>query len=141
MEARKKSPIKTTEQLAEIVKKSVPRSSWRIHPATRTFQSLRIHKNDEIANLRIGLDQAIPALKSGGRICVISFHSLEDRVVKHTFRSLERGCVCPPRIPVCVCGREPVIKVLTKRPVTPQEDEIKDNPRCRSAKLRAAEKL
>lgn len=141
VEARKKAPIRTTEQLAEIVKKSVPRSSGRIHPATRTFQSFRIHKNDEIANLKKGLDQAIPALKSGGRICVISFHSLEDRVAKHTLRALERGCVCPPGIPVCVCGRKPVIKLLTKRPVTPQEEEIKANPRCRSAKLRAAAKL
>ena len=141
VEARRRSPLETTQQLAEIVEKSVPRSSGKIHPATRTFQSLRIHKNDEIANLRSGLDQAIPVLRSGGRICVISFHSLEDRVVKHTFRALERGCVCPPRIPVCVCGRRPVIKLLTRRPVTPQEEEIKSNPRCRSAKLRAAAKL
>ncbi len=139
--ARKESPIRTTEQLAEIVKKSVPRSSERIHPATRTFQAFRIYKNDEIMKLKEGLNQAIPALKSGGRICAISFHSLEDRVVKHTFRALERGCVCPPRMPVCICGRKPVLRVLTKRPVTPQEEEIEDNPRCRSAKLRAAEKL
>jgi len=141
VEARKKSPIRTTEQLAEIVKKAVPRSSGRIHPATRTFQSFRIYKNHEITNLKAGLEQAVSALKSGGRICVISFHSLEDREVKHTFRALERGCICPPRAPACVCGRKPVIKILTKRPVTPQAEEVESNPRCRSAKLRAAAKL
>ena len=141
VEARKESPIRTTEQLAEIVKKAVPRSSERIHPATRTFQSFRIYKNDEITNLKVGLEQAVSALKSGGRICVISFHSLEDREVKHTFRALERGCICPPRAPACVCGRNPVIKILTKRPVTPQAEEVESNPRSRSAKLRAAAKL
>lgn len=141
VEARKKSPIRTTEQLAEIVKKAVPRSSERIHPATRTFQAFRIYKNDEIANLKAGLEQAVSALKSGGRIVAISFHSLEDREVKHTFRALERGCICPPRSPACVCGRKPVLKILTKRPVTPQAEEVESNPRSRSAKLRAAAKL
>ena len=141
VKAREKSPITTTEQLAEIVERAAPRSSWKIHPATRTFQSFRIYKNSELANLRKGLEQAISALKPGRRICVISFHSLEDRIVKHTFRALERGCVCPPRSPICVCGRKPELKVLTKRPITPQEEEIKANPRCRSSKLRAAAKL
>ncbi len=141
VKARKKSPIRTTEQLAEIVERSVPRSSRRIHPATRTFQSLRIYKNRELTNLKNGLEQAVSALKPGGRLCVISFHSLEDRIVKHTFRALERGCVCPPRAPVCMCGRKPELKVLTKRPIIPQEEEIRANPRCRSAKLRAAAKL
>ncbi len=141
VEARKKSPLTTTKQLAVIVERSIPRSSGRIHPATRTFQALRIHKNDELRNLKSGLDQAIPALRSGGRICVISFHSLEDRIVKRKFRAMERGCVCPPDAPVCVCGRKPQLKLLTKRPVTPGTEEIKVNPRCRSAKLRAATKL
>jgi len=138
---RRKSPITTTKQLAEIVQESVPRSSGRIHPATRVFQSLRIYKNEELTNLKTGLEWAVPVLKPGARICVISFHSLEDRIVKHSFRAMERGCICPPRTPVCVCGRKPTLKVLTKRPVTPQESEIKVNPRCRSAKLRAAERI
>jgi 16S rRNA (cytosine1402-N4)-methyltransferase len=138
---RRRSPITTTKQLAEIVQESVPRSSGRIHPATRVFQSLRIYKNEELANLKTGLERAVPVLKPGARICVISFHSLEDRIVKHSFKSMERGCICPPRTPVCVCGRKPTLKVLTRRPVTPQESEIEANPRCRSAKLRAAERI
>jgi len=139
--AREKSPITTTKQLAEIVERAVPRSPRNIHPATRTFQALRIHTNKELANLDSGLDQVVPVLRRGGRLCVISFHSLEDRIVKRRFRTLERGCICPPKMPVCVCGRKPTLKILTKRPVTPQEEEIKANPRCRSAKLRAADKL
>jgi 16S rRNA (cytosine1402-N4)-methyltransferase len=138
---RRKSPLTTTKQLAEIVEKSIPRSSGRIHPATRVFQSLRIYKNKELTNLKTGLEQAVPVLKPGARICVISFHSLEDRIVKHSFRAMERGCICPPRTPVCICGRKPTLKVLTRRPVTPQESEIETNPRCRSAKLRAAERI
>jgi 16S rRNA (cytosine1402-N4)-methyltransferase len=138
---RRRSPITTTKQLAEIVQESVPRSSGRIHPATRVFQSLRIYKNEELTNLKTGLERAVPVLKTGARICVISFHSLEDRIVKHSFKSMERGCICPPRTPVCVCGRKPTLKVLTRRPVTPQESEIEVNPRCRSAKLRAAERI
>ncbi len=138
---RSRSPLTNTEQLAKIVEESIPRSSGRIHPATRVFQSLRIYKNKELTNLKTGLEQAVPVLKPGARICVISFHSLEDRIVKHSFRAMERGCICPPRTPVCVCGRVPKLKVLTKRPVTPQESEIETNPRCRSAKLRAAERI
>ena len=139
---RKKTPLKTTTQLAEIIRKSVPvRYYGNIHPATRTFQALRIYKNRELENLESGLEQAVPSLKSGGRICVISFHSLEDRIVKHTFRDMERGCICPPRTPICVCGRKPTLKVLTKRPVIPQGEEIRANPRSRSAKLRVAAKL
>lgn len=138
---RRRSPITTTKQLAEIIQQSVPRSSGGIHPATRVFQSLRIYKNRELANLETGLDRAVPVLRPGARICVISFHSLEDRIVKHSFKAMERGCICPPRTPVCVCGRKPTLKVLTRRPVTPQESEIKVNPRCRSAKLRAAERI
>lgn len=141
VEARRESPLTTTTQLAKVVEKSVPGSSRKIHPATRTFQALRIYKNRELTNLKSGLDQAVSALRSGGRICVISFHSLEDRIVKHTFRTMERGCICPPRMPVCVCGRKPSLKILTKRPVAPREEEIQVNPRCRSAKLRAAVKL
>lgn len=141
VKARKESPIMTTTQLAGIVEKSVPGYFDDIHPATRTFQALRIYKNQELANLEKGLEQAISVLRPGGRICVISFHSLEDRIVKRTFRTMERGCICPPKTPKCICGRKPVLKILTKRPITPQEEEIEFNPRCRSAKLRAATKI
>jgi 16S rRNA (cytosine1402-N4)-methyltransferase len=139
--ARERSPITTTTQLAELIKKSVPRSKDNIHPATRTFQAFRIYKNRELDNLQIGLEKAIKALKTGGRICVISFHSLEDRIVKNTFRTLEHGCICPPKIPICICGQKPVIKVITKKPITPKEEEIEFNPRSRSAKMRVAEKI
>ena len=116
-------------------------AAGNIHPATRTFQAFRIYKNSELENLKKGLDQAITVLGSGRRICVISFHSLEDRIVKQTFRKEERGCVCPPKTPVCICGRKSTLRILTKRPLTPKEREIEDNPRSRSAKLRVAEKL
>lgn len=137
---REKSPITTTKQLADLIVKSVPRSNEDIHPATRTFQALRIYKNNELDNLKIGLDKAIRALKIGGRICVISFHSLEDRIVKDMFRTLEKGCVCPPKTPKCVCGKKSTVKIITKKPLTPSEEEIKLNPRSRSAKMRVAEK-
>lgn len=139
--ARERSPITTTARLAEIIERSVPRSGESIHPATRTFQALRIYKNRELENLESGLDQAIQILKTDGRICVISFHSLEDRIVKNTFRTLERGCICPPKIPKCICGKKPVIKIITKRPIIPGDEEIKANPRSRSSKMRVAEKL
>ena len=137
---REKSPITTTKQLADLIVKSVPRSNEDIHPATRTFQALRIYKNNELDNLKIGLDKAIRALKIGGRICVISFHSLEDRIVKEMFRTLEKGCICPPKTPKCVCGKKSTVKIITKKPLTPSEEEIKLNPRSRSAKMRVAEK-
>jgi len=137
---REKSPITTTKQLADLIVKSVPRSNEDIHPATRTFQALRIYKNNELDNLKIGLDKAIKALKIGGRICVISFHSLEDRIVKEMFRTLEKGCICPPKTPKCVCGKKSTVKIITKKPLTPSEEEIKLNPRSRSAKMRVAEK-
>jgi 16S rRNA (cytosine1402-N4)-methyltransferase len=141
VEARKKSPITTTTQLAEIVKSAIPKSSENIHPATRTFQSLRIYKNEELKNLQTGLEKAIQVLRSGARICVVSFHSLEDRIVKRMFRTMQKGCVCPPVLPVCICGKKPLLKILTKRPLTPGEEEIRANPRSRSAKLRVAERL
>ena len=139
--ARGRKPITTTTQLAEIIERSVPWSGSSIHPATRTFQALRIYKNSELDNLKNGLEQAIPILKPGGRICVISFHSLEDRIVKHTFRALERGCICPSDIPKCICGKLPVIKVVTKQPITPKDEEVKANPRSRSSKMRVAIKI
>ena len=139
--ARERSPITTTTQLVEIIEKSVPRSNEGIHPATRTFQALRIYKNSELENLKTGLEQAIQILKSGGCICVISFHSLEDRIVKNTFRTLEHGCICSPKIPICICGQKPVIKIITKKPITPNDEEVEINTRSRSSKMRVAEKL
>lgn len=139
--AREKAPILTTLQLANIITNSKPRSDEKIHPATRTFQALRIYKNQELKNLELGLEKAISILNPGGRICVISFHSLEDRIVKSTFRSLAQGCICPPKTPKCICNQRPQLKIITKRPVKPSKEEIIQNPRSRSAKLRVAEKL
>jgi 16S rRNA (cytosine1402-N4)-methyltransferase len=141
--AREGSPITTTARLAEVVSGAIPRSKWeqRIHPATRTFQAIRICVNEELASLQEGIRTAITALKKGGRIVVISFHSLEDRIVKNTFADYARGCVCPRHAPLCVCGRTPEVRKLTTKPVVPGADEIAANPRSRSAKLRAAEKI
>ena len=141
--ARKYQRINTTLQLADIVRRAVPSKTnrGRIHPATRVFQALRIHVNDELQNLDAGLNAAVSSLKPGGRLCVISFHSLEDRIVKQRFRALSRLCVCPPRIPKCVCQQIPSLEILTKRPITPTSEEIQQNPRSRSAKLRAAVKI
>jgi 16S rRNA (cytosine1402-N4)-methyltransferase len=140
---RERKPIATTLQLSDIVIKAIP-ARFRprdIHPATRTFQALMIAVNRELEILEKSLLNAVDILKPKGRMCVISFHSLEDRIVKRTFQRLEKGCICPPKIPICQCGIKPSIKIITKRPVTPSEMEIKANPRARSAKLRAAEKL
>lgn len=140
--AKARGPITRTVQLAEIVSSVFPPfPPRRLHPATLTFQALRIAVNDELGALREGLGGIIPRLKPGGRIAVITFHSLEDRVVKRVFASSAKGCVCPPKLPVCACGVKPVLKVLTHRPVTPGSEEIAKNPAARSAKLRAAEKL
>jgi 16S rRNA (cytosine1402-N4)-methyltransferase len=140
---RKSAPIRTTRELAEIVLKAMPRpvKRRRIHPATKTFQALRIAVNDELANLHKSLNDGIDLLRKSGRFSVISFHSLEDRIVKNFFRSWEKGCVCPPDFPVCSCNREKKLKVITKKPVTPGEDEINSNPRARSARLRTAERI
>ena len=113
----------------------------RLHPATRVFQALRIAVNDELGALRAGLTAALDRLCPGGRLAVISFHSLEDRLVKHGFRAAASSCVCPPRLPVCVCGRQAQVKILTPRGVRPAEAEIVANPRARSAVLRAVERL
>ncbi len=141
-QARTRGPITTTAQLARIVASVFPPyPPRRIHPATLTFQALRIAVNDELAALQEGLNTIIPRLKRGGRIAVISFHSLEDRIVKRTFVSAAKGCICPPKMPVCNCGREPELAVLTRRPVTAGSEELERNPAARSAKLRAAQKL
>lgn len=140
--ARDREPITKTTQLAQIVSSVFPSyPPRRIHPATLTFQALRIAVNDELGALREGLDQAIRLLRPSGRVAVISFHSLEDRIVKQIFAAHAKGCICPPRLPVCRCGKKPDLKLLTRRPVMATEDEIAANAAARSGKLRAAEKL
>lgn len=141
--ARADKPIETTEELAEIVKSAIPAAGRRHggHPAKRTFQAIRIHVNSELDALRSGLEAAIRWLNPGGTIAVISYHSLEDRIVKEMFASFADRCTCPPDLPVCVCGNKPILEVLTRKPVLPQADEIERNPRARSAKLRVARKL
>src|SRR5947209_151865 len=142
VEERRRRPIETTTQLAALVAAAKPRSSSEhIHPATRVFQALRIAVNDELGRLQRALPQTVDALRAGGRLAVISFHSLEDRIVKHFMRQEARGCVCPPELPVCVCGREPRLRILTSRPVMASESEVALNPRARSAKLRVAERI
>lgn len=140
---RNESPITTTFRLVDIIKGAVPKAKWdeRIHPATRTFQALRIAVNHELESLEHGLRAALNMLKPGGRGVVISFHSLEDRIVKHIFREYAERCTCPRQLPVCVCGKRPLLKILTGKPVTAAKQEIDNNPRSRSAKLRAVEKL
>ena len=140
---RAESPITTTFRLVDIIKGAVPKAKWdeRIHPATRTFQALRIAVNSELDSLERGMRTALDLLKPGGRGVIISFHSLEDRIVKHIFREYAEGCTCPRQMPVCVCGKQPRVKVLTSRPVTATQTETEENPRARSAKLRAVAKL
>ena len=141
--SRNHSPIRTTRDLADLVVRAFPHEAerQRIHPATRTFQALRIAVNDELASLRRAVVSGTKLLNPEGRFSVISFHSLEDRIVKDAFRAAEKGCICPPDLPVCACGLKPTLKVLTKKPYTPGEMEIHDNPRSRSAKLRTAERI
>lgn len=143
VKARSESRINSTLQLVDIVKGAVPKAKWeeRIHPATRTFQALRIAVNHELESLEQGLRSAIDRLAPGGRGVVIAFHSLEDRIVKQTFREYASGCVCPRNLPVCACNSVPRARILTGRPVTATDAETAGNPRARSAKLRAIEKL
>lgn len=140
---RDESPIETTMQLAEIVKAAIPRGAWPrdIHAATRTFQGLRIAVNDELGALQDGLDGGISRLAPGGRMAVISYHSLEDRIVKRTFRSYEGRCQCPPGLPECRCGARRIATVLTRKPIVPSEEEVARNPRARSARLRGVRRL
>ncbi len=140
--ARQNAPIETSEQLVELIKAAIPASARRAggHPAKRTFQALRIEVNGELDVLRRGLDAAVRWLNPGGRLVVISYHSLEDRIVKETFNSFANRCTCPPDLPVCVCGKQPILDIITRKPVLPTEDEIVRNPRARSAKLRVAQK-
>lgn len=140
---REVGPIKTTAELVQTIKEAVPAGARKgnIHPARRTFQALRIEVNDELGSLRRALAQCPKWLEVGGRIVVIAYHSLEDRIVKQSFRALASGCVCPPGLPVCACGKEPQLKVVTARPITPGAAEVASNPRARSAKMRVAERV
>ncbi len=137
---REESPLRTTGQLSRLVRGVIGDRGARIDPATRTFQALRIAVNDELGQLERFLEPAIRALRPGGRIAVISFHSLEDRIVKHTFRRLTGRCTCPPDLPICRCNPQRVVKVLTTSPERPDENEVAGNPRARSARLRVAER-
>lgn len=154
VKTRAEKPITTTLQLAELVKKVYPSNVKRtkstsknghkrnsIHPATRVFQALRIEVNSELDNLSMGIDAAVSVLKPGGCLCIIDFHSLEDRIVKRKFKKLGKDCVCPPKIPICICEHKKQLRILTNRPIIPSEDEIEGNPRARSAKLRAGRKV
>lgn len=142
LKQRDKKNIETTKELVEIVVKSVGvRRGEKIHPATKTFQALRIAVNDELNNIKKVLPFAIQRLKKGARLCVISFHSLEDRIVKDVFREMANPCNCPIELGRCICGKTPVLKIICKKPVVPDQNEILCNPRARSAKLRVAEKI
>ncbi len=142
VQARGRAPIRSTRALADIVAPpGSRRGPARIHPATRTFQALRVAVNDELEGLGLLLEQAAGLLEPGGRIVVIAFHSLEDRLVKRTLRGLTRRCICPRDLPVCACGRPGLVRLVTSRPIRPSASEVRDNPRSRSARLRAAERL
>ena len=135
-------PLDTTTQLAEVISRVLGGSSGRrIHPATKTFQAIRMAVNGELDNVEKGLNQAIGVLREGGRIVVISYHSLEDRLVKGVFRREASSCICPPEIPMCVCGHEPVLRLVSRRVIRPGPEEIRTNPRSRSARLRVAERI
>lgn len=140
--ARQTAPIETSEQLVDVIKAAIPASARRAggHPAKRTFQALRIEVNGELDVLKSGLDAAVRWLNPGGRLVVISYHSLEDRIVKETFAKFANRCTCPPDLPMCMCGRQPILDIVTRKPVLPTAEEIERNPRARSAKLRVAQK-
>jgi 16S rRNA (cytosine1402-N4)-methyltransferase len=141
--ARAKEPLRTTSQLADLAKRVLgrPRGKDSKHPATRLFQALRIGVNRELEVLQKGLKAALSILKPGGRLAVITFHSLEDRIVKQFFKAEATDCLCPPDLPMCVCGHKASLKIITNKPLSPSEEEVAENPRSRSAKLRVAEKL
>ncbi len=141
---RRQKKIRTSKQLAQIIVDSIPAQAafkQKIHPATRVFMALRIAVNRELERLETFLEYAVDLLNPGGRLCVLAFHSLEDRIVKQRFKALEKGCTCPPQLPQCVCGQEPQLRILTKKVVRPTAEEITANPKARSTRLRAAEKI
>ena len=137
------APIATTLELVDVIRSAMPPQALREkqHPAKRSFQAIRIAVNDELGAVRQGMEAAIDHLKPGGRLAVITFHSLEDRIVKNVFQDAAKGCTCPPSFPVCVCGRKPKIRILTKKPIIATREEVEENPRSRSAKLRVAERV
>ena len=141
--ARERAPVETTLQLVDIIKSAMPAQALREkqHPAKRSFQAIRIAVNDELTAVERMLQGAVPRLSPGGRLCVISFHSLEDRIVKNALAAFAKGCTCPPDFPVCVCGKKPQIRLVNRKPIVADPDELADNPRARSAKLRIGEKL
>ena len=140
---REQALIETTGQLAELIRSAMPAKARREkqHPAKRSFQAIRIAVNDELGEVERLLDSALDALNPGGRLAVISFHSLEDRLVKTAYAQWAKGCTCPPDFPVCVCGKTPKVRLVGKRPIVADEREVNENPRARSAKLRVAEKF
>ena len=142
VEARAQKPIETTGELTALIKSAIPAAArdGGHHPAKRSFQAIRIEVNSELDVIRPALEAAAKRLKKGGRMAVITFHSLEDRIVKRAMQDMARGCTCPPEFPVCVCGKKPKLKVLTRKPIVSGEAELEENPRARSAKLRVAEK-
>jgi 16S rRNA (cytosine1402-N4)-methyltransferase len=143
VERRRQAPLRSTKDLVDLVSGAIPRGAWPrdIHVATRTFQALRIAVNRELDAIEKGLKAAIAVLASGGRVGVVSFHSLEDRIAKNLFNVEATDCICPPQAPVCICGHRRSVRVVTRKPITPSDTEVRDNPRSRSAKLRVAEKL
>lgn len=134
-------PLTTTTQLANLIEKAYRRKFGHLHPATRTFQAIRIAVNQELAAIQAAIPQAIQLLSPGGRLAIISFHSLEDRIVKQIFKFEARDCICPPKQPICNCNHKAIIKEINRKPIEPSQDEISKNPRARSAKLRIVEKL
>ena len=140
---REGSPIRTTLELVDVIRSAMPASALREkqHPAKRSFQAIRIAVNDELNSVARVMEDAIPKLNKGGRLAVITFHSLEDRIVKNAMANAAKGCTCPPNFPVCVCGKKPIVKLITRKPIVSGNEELERNPRARSAKLRICEKL
>lgn len=140
---RAEKPIETTLELVDVIRSAMPPQALREkqHPAKRTFQAIRIAVNDELAAVEKVMRDAIPRLNPGGRLCVITFHSLEDRIVKSAMQAAAKGCICPPEFPVCVCGRKPQVRLVSRKPIVSTQKELDENPRARSAKLRVCEKL
>jgi 16S rRNA (cytosine1402-N4)-methyltransferase len=143
VKARAEQPIETTTRLAEIVKEAIPAAARRTgpHPAKRSFQAIRIAVNDELGAFQEAIEQSISCLASGGRISVITFHSLEDRICKQSFAKFVERCTCPPDFPVCICNKQSILRLINRKPILPSERELEENPRARSAKLRVAEKI
>jgi len=140
---REQKPIETTLELVDIIRSAMPPAALREkqHPAKRSFQAIRIAVNDELGSVEKAMEVAIPLLNPGGRLAIITFHSLEDRIVKTAMNDAAKGCTCPPNFPVCVCGKKPKVKLISRKPIVSGQEELEANPRARSAKLRVCEKL